>query len=203
MFKIGLTGGIASGKTTVSKLFAQHGIPILDADIIAHELVRLGSPALTEIIHTFGPNILTPQGTLNRPLLRRHIFNTPQAKQQLESILHPKIRQTLKRRSHALSAPYCLLVIPLLIEAKMVDLVDQVLTIETENSIQIKRLTNRDNIDLSLAESMIENQSRSAQRQQTANNIIHNSGNKQQLHQTVSLLHQHYLKQAKLHNQAN
>ncbi len=203
MLKIGLTGGIASGKTTVSHLFAQHGVPIIDADLLARELVRLGSPALTEIIAQFGSVILSIDGTLNRPTLRYLIFNEPQAKQQLENILYPKIRMLLQQRSRALFTPYCILVIPLLIEAKMTDLVDQVLVIETDIANQRQRLQQRDNIDAPLIESMIKSQLNSQQRHKFADNIIENNGNSTQLRNTVNTLHQYYLKQAKLHSLDN
>ncbi len=200
MLKIGLTGGIASGKSTVSGLFAQHGVPIIDADLIARELVRIGSPTLTDIIHTFGDIILTPEGALNRVLLRSFIFNDAQAKQQLETILHPKIRRLLQQRSCALFAPYCIFVIPLLIEAKMTDLVDQVLVVETDNATQRQRLEQRDNIDSSLIESMIKSQTDPHQHHEVADDIIENNGNIMQLHNSVNTLHQYYLKQANLHS---
>lgn len=203
MLKIGLTGGIASGKSTVSKLFVQHGVSLLDADLIARELVRIGSPTLTTLVSLFGNNILTSEGALNRKKLRSIIFNDAHAKQQLESILHPKIRQLLSLRSHALSGPYCILVIPLLIETNMVDLVDLILVVETNKNNQQQRLQQRDDISYSLAKTMITSQSNPAIRQQYADNIITNNGNLNQLNTTVKTLHDHYLKQAKLHSCAN
>lgn len=203
MLKIGLTGGIASGKTTVSSLFYQLGAPIIDADILARELTRIGSPALSDIIDHFGHTILYPNGSLNRSALRTLMFTDLAAKQQLESILHPKIRTLLQQRSDALSSPYCILVIPLLVEAKMIDLVDRVVAIETDPSIQKKRLQQRDNIDLSLIESMIESQTDITLRRKIADDIIDNSGDITRLQTTVNSLHQHYLAQAKLHSPSN
>lgn len=203
MLKVGLTGGIASGKSTVSALFSQHGVPILDADILARELVRIGSPSLTDIIRIFGTIILTSEGALNRASLRSIIFSDVQAKQQLETILHPKIHRLLQQRSRALSAPYCILVIPLLIEADMTNLVDLILVVETSPSRQQQWLQQRDRIAPGLAESMIQNQSNAEVRHQAADDILDNNGDINQLNTAVQTLHHRYLKQAKLHSYAN
>ena len=117
MLKIGLTGGIGCGKSTVAKIFAELNIPVLDADEIAHSLVEKGQPALTQIRLAFGPEILNPDGSLNRKSLRERVFSDLKQKQKLESILHPLIYQTLQAELEQLIAPYCIISIPLLFEA--------------------------------------------------------------------------------------
>ncbi|MBL4638741.1 MAG: dephospho-CoA kinase [Proteobacteria bacterium] len=132
MLKIGLTGGIASGKSTVCQLFSALGIEIIDADIIARQLVEPAQPCLKKIIQTFGNHVLLENGELDRAQLRQLIFADEKAKQELENILHPNIRQQLIKLSDDVSSPYCILSIPLLVETDMTALVDRILVINIE-----------------------------------------------------------------------
>ncbi|MFW5451824.1 MAG: dephospho-CoA kinase [Methylophagaceae bacterium] len=197
MLKIGLTGGIASGKSTVCHLFSQYDVPIIDADIIAKELVEPNQVAYQEIIAAFGTEIVQQNGYLNRPRLRQLIFTDSIAKQQLENILHPKIRQQLMRQSQQFHSPYCILVIPLLIEAQMQDLVDQILVIDLNPEQQLTRLCQRDNISENNAQMMINSQRDRKQRLAVADDVIDNNNATNMLDQLVAQLHKKYLNLAK------
>jgi len=197
MLKVGLTGGIASGKSTVSQLFSTLGIDIIDADLIAHQLVEPGQDCLDKITQTFGENFLLNNGELDRHQLRQLIFSDPEAKQQLEAILHPKIRQQLITQSDKSSSPYCILSVPLLIEAKMTPLVNRVLVIEIDTDEQLKRLCQRDNISDSQAIDIVAVQSSSQQRTSMADDIIINNNSPEDLNIEVENLHKKYLYLAK------
>jgi dephospho-CoA kinase len=197
MLKIGLTGGIASGKSTVSQLFSAFGIKIIDADLIAHQLVELGQSSLKKITQTFGEKILLHNGELDRLQLRQLIFSDPSAKQQLEAILHPKIRQQLIKQSDNSSSPYCILSVPLLVEAKMTSLVNRILVIEIDSDEQLKRLCQRDNISRSEAMDIMAIQSPSQQRTAVADDIISNNNSPEELNSAVENLHKKYLELAK------
>jgi len=197
MLKVGLTGGIASGKSTVSQLFSTLGIDIIDADLIAHQLVEPGQDCLDKITQTFGENFLLNNGELDRHQLRQLIFSDPEAKQQLEAILHPKIRQQLITQSDNSSSPYCILSVPLLIEAKMTPLVNRVLVIEIDTDEQLKRLCQRDNISDSQAIDIVAVQSSSQQRTSMADDIIINNNSPEDLNIEVENLHKKYLYLAK------
>ncbi|MDO7710885.1 MAG: dephospho-CoA kinase [Pseudomonadota bacterium] len=192
MLKIGLTGGIASGKSTVCRLFSQYGIPIIDADVIARQLVEPKQEAYNEIVHTFGDNICLPNGELNRQYLRKLIFSDDKAKHQLEMILHPRIRLQLFLRSAALNTPYCILAIPLLIEAEMTELVDRVLLVDIDLALQLTRLCERDNISLDDAQLMINSQVNRQQRLACADDIIANNNSAENLKKQVDKLHKKY-----------
>ena len=197
MFKVGLTGGIASGKSTICQLFSQHNIPIIDADIIARQLVEPNKDAFKEIVQLFGKEILQNDGTLNRKQLRQLIFSNTKSKQQLESILHPRIRQQLLQQSEQQHANYCILVIPLLVEANMSDLVDHIVVVDAEEEQQLKRLCQRDNISLSDAQSIIKNQSSREERLTIADDIIVNNNSTESLSQIINELHKKYCNLAK------
>lgn len=192
MLKVGLTGGIASGKSTVCDLFSQYNIPIIDADIISRQLVAPGQKAFTEIIQIFGHHLLQKDGTLNRQKLRQIIFSDDIAKQQLETLLHPKIRQQLQLQSDSLSADYCILAIPLLIESNMQNLVDRVLIIDIEPTLQLERLYQRDDMSIRDAQIMINKQCDPSQRLAIANDIINNNNAYEELKHQVQQLHQKY-----------
>ncbi|MBE9532877.1 MAG: dephospho-CoA kinase [Proteobacteria bacterium] len=192
MLKVGLTGGIASGKSTVCDLFSQHNIPIIDADVIAKELVEPNQAALKEIVILFGDDILLNNGSLDRKQLRQLIFSDPEAKRQLEDILHPRIRQQLIQQSSRLSAPYCILVIPLLLEANMLDLVDRVIVVDTDETQQIKRICQRDNISSIDAQAIISSQATIKQRLAIADDIISNNTSIESLALLVDKLHKKY-----------
>jgi dephospho-CoA kinase len=193
MLKIGLTGGIASGKSTVCRLFAQHGIPIIDADIIARQLVEPRQEAYIEIIQSFGNDVCLPNGDLNRQYLRKLIFSDDQAKKQLEMILHPRIRLQLFEQSNAFNTPYCILAIPLLIESEMTNLVDRILLIDIDLSLQLTRLCERDNMTIDEAQLIINSQVSRQQRLTCADDVIANNNGPQNLAQHVEDLHKKYL----------
>lgn len=174
MLKIGLTGGIGSGKTTVARLFAALNNPVLDADAIAHQLVAKGQPALAQIQQTFGSNILMPDGSLNRVALRDLVFSAPEQKQKLESILHPLVYKTLQAELEQLSAPYCIVCIPLLFETHMTHFVDRILVVDCPVATQIERVKDRDQMSTERIESIIANQVSRALRKSKADDLIDN-----------------------------
>ena len=196
MFKIGLTGGIASGKSTACRLFSQLGITIIDADNIARELVEIDRPCYLEIINAFGPGFLLNNRQLDRAKLRHFIFSDLAAKQQLEAILHPPIRQQLVERSQLVQSPYCILAVPLLIEAKMTDCVDHILVIKTTQQSQLARLCQRDQVSLALANNMVSQQSKHQQNLALADDVIPNDSTIQSLEKAVFQHHEKYLKLA-------
>lgn len=193
MLKIGLTGGIGCGKSTVAKIFANFNIPVLDADEIAHRLVEKGQPALAQIEQEFDPNILNPDGSLNRSNLRERIFSDFKQKQKLESILHPLIYKTLQAELEQLAAPYCIISIPLLFETDMIHLVDRVLVIDCPVETQIERVKNRDNLSVARIQSIIDSQVSRLFRKAKADDLIDNSSNDYGLAEQVKKLHNLYL----------
>ena len=196
MLRIGLTGGIGSGKSTVSELFSSLGAPIIDADIIAREVVAPGKPALREVCALFGDHLLNEQGQLRRKQLREIIFASPQHKQQLEEILHPRIRQAMLEQLSALEHrhAYCILSIPLLLESGWLELLDRVLVVDIEESLQLKRTCQRDHLSEKSALAIISSQSSRQERLLAADDIIDNSGQPKDLRPQVEHLHALYLK---------
>jgi dephospho-CoA kinase len=190
---IGLTGGIASGKSAAADHFATLGVPIIDADIIARELVEPGKPALDKICQRFGNNILLETGELNRTAMREIIFNDEQARHDLESILHPLIRGTIAERIAALDDCYCIVVIPLLTESGNWEILDHKLVIDCPESLQLQRLQNRDHLDLEQATHIINTQASREQRKSIADDIIDNSHDLTHLKSAVEQLHEKYL----------
>ncbi len=195
MLKIGLTGGIGCGKTTVSNLFSEFGVPIIDADEISHSLVQVGQPALKIIKNAFGSSVILENGELNRPALKAHIFQNPIAKEQLEAILHPLIFQEISNRVNQLFEPYCILSIPLLFEthAESESLVDRILVIDCDKQIQIKRVQQRDNLSNEQIEIILAAQVSREFRQKRANDLLDNSKNNHSLAEEVKKLHNFYL----------
>jgi dephospho-CoA kinase len=193
MLKIGLTGGIGCGKSTVSNLFCQLGIPIIDADEISRQLVQKGQPALIQLKHVFGAEILLDNGELNRAYLKNYIFKNLKAKQQLESILHPLIFQEITNQIHAISASYCIISVPLLFETHAEFLVDRILVIDCDEKTQIARVTKRDNLPLQQIRAILTSQVSSEFKQTHADDIINNSNNNTELAAQVKKLHNFYL----------
>lgn len=199
MLIIGLTGGIGSGKTAVSDIFATLGVPVIDTDIIARELVEPGQPALTAIVECFGSACLTTDNRLNRAYLRQRIFTDPAAKKNLEDILHPRIRAEVGIRISQLSAPYCIVVIPLLVEIKASGTaytIDRILVVDTPEDVQIERILARDDISREHAVRILQSQASRQHRLANADDIILNDGSLTQLRQKIVKLHQHYLELA-------
>ncbi|MBV8495348.1 MAG: dephospho-CoA kinase, partial [Gammaproteobacteria bacterium] len=144
VFRVGLTGGIASGKSTVAGLFATLGVPILDSDQIAREVVEPGEPSLERLVERFGSGILTSDGHLDRPALRHIVFSDPKARADLEALTHPAIGAAMEARSAAAGGPYQILVIPLLVEKSLAGHVDRVLVVDCDEALQVARLRGRD-----------------------------------------------------------
>jgi dephospho-CoA kinase len=194
MFTVGLTGGIAAGKTTVSKLFAALGVPIIDTDVISRELLEPGELAYDQVCDHFGDSIRGPDEQIDRAKLREIVFTDPDAKTWLENILHPQVY----RRSHEAilehgKAIYVLVVVPLLFETNFQSLVDRVLVVDCPAEVQIERLLKRDHIDEPLARSMLAQQLSNSERLARAHDIVDNSKNATDLTSQVEALHQLYL----------
>ncbi len=193
MLKIGLTGGIGCGKSTVAALFHNYGIPVIDADVIAHQLTQPGQPALADIAQVFGNHVMNSDGSLHRGQVRELIFSDAEKKQQLESILHPLIFAQMQTQIALLTAPYCLVCIPLLIEKHKTAFVDRVLVVDCSTSLQLERVKMRDNLTTLQIEAIIAAQASRAERLQAADDIIDNSNSAVQLAQQVKTLHNSYL----------
>ena len=195
-FIVGLTGGVASGKSTVAALFSERGVPVLDTDQIARDVVEPGQPALEEVVTCFGPRALNPAGRLDRAWLRQQVFSDSDLRRRLEAILHPRIRAELARRSVAAGGPYQLWVIPLLIEGGGQDRVDRVLLVDCPTDTQLQRLLARDGGDPATARAMLEAQAGREQRRAVADDLIDNTGSPDALREAVEALHVRYLSMA-------
>jgi dephospho-CoA kinase len=191
---IGLSGGIASGKTIVSDEFSSLGVDIIDTDIIARELIFPGSETLNEIVSIFGENVLQDDGNLNRKLMRQIIFNEKDKKITLEKIMHPRIQNEVKLKIQSVSGRYQIIVVPLLLQSPILDFVHRVLIIDCDEKIQINRLIKRDNITEELAKKMIENQSKREERLAIADDIILNEGRIEEIKHEVKKLNDFYIK---------
>jgi dephospho-CoA kinase len=192
IYKVGLTGGVGSGKSTVAGLFAKLGTPVLDADVIARELVIPGAPALAHIVEAFGADILTAQGTLDRPRLRRIIFSDPARRKALEAILHPPIRAAMHERVTKLAGPYCVLCIPLLLETGQETEVDRILVVDTPHSLQYRRVMARDGLSAAEAAAMLRAQIGWRERLARADDVIVNDKGLAELERRVSELDRLY-----------
>ena len=190
---IGLTGGIGSGKSAVSSHFENLGITVVDADIVAREVVEPGQPALAQIAEHFGSRIITPEGALDRAALRVLIFEDENKRKWLESLLHPLIREEIIQQLEQSQSPYSILSSPLLLETDQHSMVDQILVVDVPVEVQIERTIQRDNNSLEQVEAIIKSQSSRAFKQQKADDIILNTGTIESLHEKVSVLHQRYL----------
>lgn len=194
-FIVGLTGGIASGKSEVSRRFEALGITVADADIAAREVVAIGSPALEEIVERFGPEALQSDGSLDRSYLRQRVFANPEERRTLEAITHPAIRARLKTICEAAQSPYAIAAIPLLTEAggrSSYPWLDRVLVVDTPEACQLSRLRHRDSIDEALAQRMIQAQASRPQRLALADDIIVNEGTPGHLQPQVEQLDRLY-----------
>ena len=191
---IGLSGGIASGKTIVSDEFSSLGADIIDTDIIARELIFPGSETLNEIVSVFGENVLQDDGNLNRKLMRQIIFSEKDKKITLEKIMHPKIHNKVKLKIQSASGYYQIIVVPLLLQSPVLDFIHRVLIIDCDEKIQINRLIKRDNISEELAIKMIENQSKRKERLAIADDVILNEGRLEEIKHEVKKLNDFYIK---------
>jgi dephospho-CoA kinase len=192
MLIIGLTGGIGSGKSTVARRFEALGVPVIDADAIARQLVAPGEPALRDIAAVFGAHVITSAGELDRAQLRARVFANPDERQALEAILHPKVRGEIQRRIAALSAEYCILSIPLLIESGWQDSVQRVLVVDCPAAVQLERAAQRDGASRANIQAIMDNQVDRQTRLAAADDVITNDGSLAALHAQVDALHQRY-----------
>lgn len=190
---IGLTGGIGSGKTATSDWFAAQGITVVDADVVAREIVAVGQPALAEIADTFGADMLNADGSLNRAAMREYIFNTPNARQQLEAITHPRIRAEIIKQLAQADSAYALLVSPLLFETNQHQLVQQTVLIDAPEQQQLARASQRDGQTVDSIQRIMQAQMSRAERQQRATYIVLNDGDLTHLHAELAKLHQQLL----------
>ncbi|AOM41071.1 dephospho-CoA kinase [Xenorhabdus hominickii] len=200
---VALTGGIGSGKTTISNVFSSLGVPLVDADIIARKVVASGTPALQAITEHFGADILLPDGCLNRALLRQKIFATPKEKQWLNALLHPLIQAETQRQLNQITAPYAVWVVPLLIENNLMHLADRILVVDVPTEIQIDRTMVRDGVSREQVKNILAVQASRHDRLERADDIISNHHSEQEIISSVVKLHQQYLKQAKSVRQEN
>ena len=194
--RVGLTGGIASGKSTVARLFGELGADVIDTDEIARTLVLPGSPVLAWIVERFGADLLTPDGALDRRRLRTIVFADPEARRQLEARLHPPIRTEALARAAASTAPYAILVVPLLFESGFDRLVDRKLVVDCPESQQLERLIARDGIGRAEARAMLAAQMSREERKQRADDCIDNSSSFESTQSRVRELHGQYLQLA-------
>lgn len=190
---IGLTGGIGSGKSTVARLFSEFGAPVIDADLISHQLTQVGTPAFKKIIEHFGKTLLNTDGSLNREKLKKIIFNAPEKKQWLEKLLHPVIRTHMTQQMEKIDYPYCILMIPLLAEVQPHPMVDRVLVVDIDPATQIQRVLLRDNMTKEQATKIIAAQASREARLVLADDVITNEGSLDELRAQVKVLHEKYL----------
>jgi dephospho-CoA kinase len=191
--RIGLTGGIASGKTLVSRQFAALGVPVIDTDELAREVVAPGSEGLAAVHARFGDGVLAADGSLDRRALRARVFADPDARRDLEAITHPRIRALVDARAAAAGGPYQVIVIPLLVESARRTTVDRVLVVDCPESLQLERLLRRDGGSREQAEAILAAQATRAQRLAVADDVIVNTGDPAAVDAEVAALHRRYL----------
>lgn len=193
MLVVALTGGIGSGKSTVSDRLAALGVPVIDADLLARKLTEPGNATLDRITQAFGSGILNQDGSLDRAALRRIAFADEAARRRLEEILHPRIRALMEQRLSQLDTPYALLVIPLLFETGQTDLADRILVVDVPEEVQIRRVQQRSGLELAEIRRILASQSERSVRRQRADDLIDNSGDRESLDARVDELHRRYL----------
>jgi dephospho-CoA kinase len=198
-FVVGITGGIGSGKTTVTDLFAKYAIEVIDADVIAREVVEPGTPALKAIIHKFGESALDQSGSLDRAKLRSLVFNDIEVKNWLNQLLHPAIRRQMLLQTQQAKSDYCLLSVPLLVENKLNEQVDRVVIVDVDEPTQLRRTLLRDKTNEKQIRTIMSAQATRQQRLEVANDVIDNNGGIDTLFKQVFQLHQYYLQLA-MHN---
>ncbi|MBR9858667.1 MAG: dephospho-CoA kinase [Gammaproteobacteria bacterium] len=191
---VGLTGGIGSGKSTVADFFAELGVDIVDADIIAREVVAPGEPALAAIAARFGPEIIAKDGSLDRRELRQRVFANPADKDWLNALLHPLIRERMISACAAARSAYCLLVVPLLVEKKLTSLCQRVLVVDVNPETQLERTVKRDNSNETQIRAIMAAQASREQRLAAADDVLDNNGTDlDHIRAEVARLHRKYL----------
>ncbi|MDD0823058.1 dephospho-CoA kinase [Mannheimia sp. AT1] len=196
-YVIGLTGGIGSGKTTIANLFAELGMPVIDADIVARQVVEKGSPLLEKIAEHFGSQILTSEQELNRTALRQIVFNNESEKMWLNNLLHPAIREEMLKQLSQVKAPYVIWVVPLLIENKLTEFCDRILVVDVLPEIQLERASKRDKSKIETIKNIMAAQVSREERLSYADDIIENNLPLKQglvnIQNQVRMLHKQYL----------
>ena len=193
MLTVGLTGGIGSGKSTVGRLFQERGAALIDSDVVARQVVEPGSEGLERLREAFGETILDAQGHLDRSAMREVIFQNSQARHRLESLLHPMIWAEIDRQKSETNAPYCMLVIPLLVESGSQERVDRVLVVDCPEDMQRSRASARDGVSPQQIQAILDAQATRAQRLAAADDVIDNSGATEAIATRVEELHRQYL----------
>lgn len=194
---VGLTGGIGSGKSTVSDIFQKLGVEVIDADSISHELTATGQPGYTGILKLFGQQVLNEKKELRRDYIRKLIFNDHELKMALEGIIHPLVREEIVRRIDNISYPYCLISIPLLFESKSDINLDRILVVDLPEELQVERASRRDGVDEEDIEKIMQAQVPRQKRIELADDIITNDSGLESLAKQVNSLHEKYLQIAK------
>lgn len=190
--RVGLTGGIGSGKSTVCALFQALGTPVIDADQAAREVVAPGSAGLNEVWRIFGADVLTPEGGLDRAALRERVFRRPEERKKLEAVLHPRIYESMARQGAALSTPYVLFAVPLLVETNHHRDMDRVLVVDLPEELQIRRVMERDGSSHAQVQAILAAQCSRQARLQAADDVITNTGPPEALEEQVKTLHETY-----------
>ncbi len=197
--RIGLTGGIASGKTTVANFFADLGVPVIDTDVIAREVVAEGAPALAQIRAEFGDDVFNDDGTLDRKAMRKLIFSDDSKRRQLEGILHPRIREAALIQAEAVTDPYMIIVVPLLVESPMKEFMDRLLVVDCSEEIQLNRLLARDTENDEQARRIIAAQASRNERLAIADDVVLNDAGLDQTRTRIEALHKEYLELSDSH----
>lgn len=196
---VGVTGGIGSGKSTVCALFAAYGVPVIDTDQVAREVVVPGSEGLAAVVATFGTGVLTAEGQLDRAALRKIVFEHPELRVQLEHILHPRIRARVAEHIAAVTTPYCLVGIPLLSDRNSQGYLDRVLVVDCPEDLQVERVMQRDGLSREEVAAIMKTQASRAQRLALADEVITNAGDLAVIQSAVADLHARYLALAARH----
>ena len=203
MLKIALTGGIGSGKTTVSDYFRKLGVPVIDADETSHEVTQAGAPAVQQIVDVLGDSVLDHDGNLDRTALRNIVFGDTESRKQLESILHPEIRRRMNDTASRTQSPYCLFSIPLLIETSQHTSYDRILVVETSEDRRRTWIQARSDLTEGEITAILSAQVSDKQRRGAADDLLINDGGIDDLHARIDRLHQRYLALARGQEQSN
>jgi dephospho-CoA kinase len=194
LLRIGLTGGIASGKSIVTQRFAELGVPVIDADVVARQVVEPGQVGLERVVQRFGPGVLDASGKLDRRALREMIFKDPASRQALDAMLHPLIRAAMEQEAADAKGPYLVMAIPLLIESgRAHERVDRVLVVDVDEAQQLKRVQARDGSTAEQARAILASQASREARLAAADDVLNNNGSVADLRQAVHVLHEKYL----------
>ena len=200
-FRVGLTGGIASGKSTVADVFADLGVPVIDTDVIAREVVAPGKPALDEICSRFGNAMIDGTGHLDRAAMRQLVFADDAARRDLEAILHPRIGAETRRQSEDANGPYQIIVVPLLTESALLEFVDRVLVVDCDEEVQIQRLLSRDTETTEQARRILAAQANRSERLSIADDVIDNNGDLSSMKRSIIELDRMYRRLARQQRQ--